>query len=164
MAERCDGEGVTQRVAGDGESGNEAMARRRDYGGDEGAAVYTPQCQSQPPFGMGNNSIQGVAVYTSQGHSQPRFIMGSNSIQDHGHGAYIFQSQPQAQVVMGGTCGPPLMYGTYDGNNTPRSMLFVYPTHTSFQELLQDTSVQHFAVQVSQASHSPADSHVDGHP
>ncbi|GMP54707.1 hypothetical protein CsSME_00019783 [Camellia sinensis var. sinensis] len=145
MAERCDGEGVTQRVAGDGESGNEAMARRRDYGGDEGAAVYTPQCQSQPPFGMGNNSIQGVAVYTSQGHSQPRFIMGSNSIQDHGHGAYIFQSQPQAQVVMGGTCGPPLMYGTYD-------------------ELLQDTSVQHFAVQVSQASHSPADSHVDGHP
>ena len=42
-------------------------------------------------------------------------------------------------------------------------MPLVYPSQTSFQELLRGTSVQHFAVQVSQASHSPADNHVDGY-
>ncbi|XP_028060803.1 protein FAR1-RELATED SEQUENCE 5-like [Camellia sinensis] len=57
-----------------------SIAKKKRMQSSQGAAVYTPQCQSQPPFGMGNNSIQGVAVYTSQGHSQPRFVMGSNSI------------------------------------------------------------------------------------
>ncbi|GMP37401.1 hypothetical protein CsSME_00009101 [Camellia sinensis var. sinensis] len=105
----------------------------------------------------------GAAVYTSQGQSQSRFIMGSNSNQDHRHGVYISQSQSRPQVLMGSTSGPPLMYGTYDGNYMPQLMHSVYPTHRSFQELLRGTSVQHFAVQVWQASHSPADSHVDGY-
>ena len=43
-------------------------------------------------------------------------------------------------------------------------MPLVYPTQTSFQELFRGTSVQHFAVQLSQALHSPADRDVDGHP
>ncbi|GMP99128.1 hypothetical protein CsSME_00046735 [Camellia sinensis var. sinensis] len=65
---------------------------------------------------------------------------------------------------MGRTSVHHVMYPTYDGNNTPQSMPpdsmpLVYPTSTSFQELLQGTT----AVQLSQASHSPADSHVDGH-
>ncbi|GMQ01902.1 hypothetical protein CsSME_00048361 [Camellia sinensis var. sinensis] len=154
-----------QRITGNSESGSDAMAGRRHCGDSEGAVDYTPQCESQPPFGMGNNSIQsGATIYTSQGESQPHFVMGSNSIQDHRHGVYISQSQSRPQVLTGGTSGPPLTYGTYDGNNTPQSMPSVYPTHKSFQELFRSTSVQHFAVQVSQASHSPANSHVDGHP
>ncbi|XP_028085951.1 protein FAR-RED ELONGATED HYPOCOTYL 3-like [Camellia sinensis] len=78
-----------------------SKGRRRIKGGMEKSIAKKKRMQSS----------QGTAVYTSQGHSQSRFIMGSNSIQDHGHGAYICQSQPQAQVVMGDTCGPPLMYG-----------------------------------------------------
>ncbi|XP_028108868.1 protein FAR1-RELATED SEQUENCE 5-like [Camellia sinensis] len=75
-------------------------------------------------------------VYTPQGQSQPPFAIGSNYV---------------------------------EGNNTPQSMPpqsmpLVYPTQTSIQELLRGASVQQFAVQLSQASHSPADSHVDGHP
>ncbi|GMP26869.1 hypothetical protein CsSME_00003127 [Camellia sinensis var. sinensis] len=66
--------------------------RRRIKGGMEkaiakkkrmqsGGADYTPQCESQPHFRMGNNSIQsGGTVYTSQGESQPHFVMGGNSI------------------------------------------------------------------------------------
>ncbi|GMQ03625.1 hypothetical protein CsSME_00049365 [Camellia sinensis var. sinensis] len=209
MEEQRDGE---QRTVGDGESGGDAMVGRRHCGDSEGGADYTSQCESQPHFRMGNNSIQsGGTVYTSQGESQPhfvmggnsiqssaaiytcqgqsqsRFIMGSNSNQDHGlgvnfsqsqprfvmginynkdhrHDIYISPSQPRPQVLMGGTSGPPLTYGTYDGNNTPQSMPSVYPTHTSFQGLLRGTSVENFAVHLSQASHSPADSHVDGHP
>ncbi|GMP87029.1 hypothetical protein CsSME_00039578 [Camellia sinensis var. sinensis] len=209
MEEQRDGE---QRTVGDGESGGDAMVGRRHCGDSEGGADYTPQCESQPHFRMGNNSIQsGGTVYTSQGESQPhfvmggnsiqssaaiytcqgqsqsRFIMGSNSNQDHGlgvnfsqsqprfvmginynkdhrHDIYISPSQPRPQVLMGGTSGPPLTYGTYDGNNTPQSMPSVYPTHRSFQGLLRGTSVENFAVHLSQASHSLADSHVDGHP
>ncbi|KAI8019094.1 hypothetical protein LOK49_LG04G00352 [Camellia lanceoleosa] len=131
---------------------------------------------------MGGNSIQsGDAIYTCQGQSQSRFVMGGNSTQDHGlgvnfsqsqhrfvmdhrHDMYISPSQPRPQVLMGGTSGPPPTYGTYDGNNTAQSMPSVYPTHKSFQELLRGASVENFAVHLSQASHSPADSHVDGHP
>ncbi|GMP53360.1 hypothetical protein CsSME_00018828 [Camellia sinensis var. sinensis] len=66
---------------------------------------------------------------------------------------------------MGHTSFHHVMYPTYDGNNTPESMPphsmpLVYPTPTSFQEFLRGTSV----VQLLQASHSSADSHVDGHP
>ncbi|CAL5442728.1 unnamed protein product [Camellia sinensis] len=48
----------------------------------QGGADYTPECESQPHFRMGNNSIQsGGTVYTSEGESQPDFVMGGNSIQ-----------------------------------------------------------------------------------
>ncbi|KAI7983671.1 hypothetical protein LOK49_LG15G00692 [Camellia lanceoleosa] len=147
-----------------------------------GGTVYTSQGESQPHFLMGGNSIQsGDAIYACQGQSQSRFVMGGNSTQDHGLGVnfsqsqprfvmgssscmYISPSQPRPQVLMGGTSGPPLTYGTYDGNNTPQSMPSVYPTHRSFQGLLRGSSVENFAVHLSQASHSPADSHVDRHP
>ncbi|GMQ09282.1 hypothetical protein CsSME_00052709 [Camellia sinensis var. sinensis] len=233
MEEQRDVEGATQRIVGDGESGGDPMAGRRHCGDNEGGADYTPECESQPHFRMGNNSIQsggtvytpqgesqphfvmggnsiqsGGTVYTSQGESQPHFVMGGNSIQsgdaiytcqgqsqsrfvmggnstqdhglrvnfsqsqprfvmginynkDHRHDMYISPSQPRPQVLMGGTSGPPLTYGTYDGNNTAQSMPSVYPTHRSFQGLLRGTSVENFAVHLSQASHTPADSHVD---
>ncbi|GMP49516.1 hypothetical protein CsSME_00016464 [Camellia sinensis var. sinensis] len=186
MEEHRDVEGATQRVAGDGESGGDPMAGRRHCGDNEGGADYTPECESQPHFRMGNNSIQsggtvytsqgesrphfvmggnyiqsGDAIYTCQGQSQSRFVMGGNSTQDHRHDMYISPSQPRPQVLMGGTSGPPLTYGTYDGNNTAQSMPSVYPTHRSFQGLLRGTSVENFAVHLSQASHTPADSHVD---
>ncbi|GMP82677.1 hypothetical protein CsSME_00036880 [Camellia sinensis var. sinensis] len=96
--------------------------------------------------------------------------MGSNYVEGHGHGhgVYISQSFPESQsqppFAMGCTSLHHVMYPTYDGNNTPQSMLLVYPTQTSFRELFRGTTVQHFAVQLSQASHSPADRHVDGHP
>ncbi|XP_028098221.1 uncharacterized protein LOC114297944 [Camellia sinensis] len=150
-----------------------------------GGTVYTSQGESQPHFVMGGNSIQsGDAIYTCQGQSQSCFVMGGNSTQDHGlrvnfsqsqprfvmginynkdhrHDMYISPSQLRPQVLMGGTSGPPLTYGTYDGNNTAQSMPFVYPTHRSFQGLLRGTSVENFAVHLSQTSHSPADNHVD---
>ncbi|KAI7996422.1 hypothetical protein LOK49_LG10G01535 [Camellia lanceoleosa] len=126
-----------------------------------GGTVYTSQGESQPHFVMSGNSIQvlyhGLGVNFSQ--SQPRFVMGINYNKDHRHDMYISPSQPRPQVLMGGTSGPPLTYGTYDGNNTPQSMPSVYPTHRSFQGLLRGSSVENFAVHLSQAPHSPADSH-----
>ncbi|KAI8015039.1 hypothetical protein LOK49_LG05G01311 [Camellia lanceoleosa] len=66
-----------------------------------GAADYTPQCESQPLFGMGNNSIKsGANVYTSQGESQPHFVMGSNSIK-LGATIYTSQGESQPRFVMG---------------------------------------------------------------
>ncbi|GMP65807.1 hypothetical protein CsSME_00026451 [Camellia sinensis var. sinensis] len=186
MAERGDDDGEGQRMA----EGRDAMARR-DCGHDEGDAFCTLESRSEPPVAVGNNSIQddsfcgsqdqsepssaignrsilGVAVYTRQGQSQPHFGMSSNYVQGHGHGLYISQSRPVSQnqppFAMGRKSVHHVMYPTYDGNNTPQSMPLVYPTQTSFQELLRDTSVQHFAVQMLQASHSLADNHVDGHP
>ncbi|XP_028100039.1 uncharacterized protein LOC114299481 [Camellia sinensis] len=126
------------------------------------------QGQSQPPLAIGNHSIQGVTVYTSQGQSQLPFIMGSNYVEGHGHGAYISQSRPvfqtQPPFAMGHTSVHHVMYPTYDGSNTCQSMPLVYPIQTSFQELLRGITVQYFAVQMSQALHSPVDSHVQGHP
>ncbi|GMP69059.1 hypothetical protein CsSME_00028455 [Camellia sinensis var. sinensis] len=103
--------------------------------------------------------------------------MGSNYVEGHGRVIYISQSQSpsrhesqsQPPFAMDHTSVHHVMYPTYDGNNTPQSMPphsmpLVYLTQTSFQELLRGTSVQQFAVQLSQASHSLADSHVDGHP
>ncbi|THG19894.1 hypothetical protein TEA_016104 [Camellia sinensis var. sinensis] len=112
----------------------------------QGITVYTPQVQSQRPLAIGNHSIQGVTVYTPQGQSQPPFIMGSNYVEGHGHGVYSSQSRPvsQSQPPMGRTSVHHVTYPTYD-------------------ELLRGTTVQHFPVQMSQASHSPADSHVHGH-
>ncbi|KAI7998883.1 hypothetical protein LOK49_LG10G00249 [Camellia lanceoleosa] len=168
----------------DGESGGDAMAGRPHCGDSEGGVDYTPQCESQPHFRIGNNSIKsGDAIYTCQGQSQSHFVMGGNSIQDHGlgvnfsqsqhrfvmginynkdhrHDMYISPSQPRPQVLLGGISGPPPTYGTSDGNNTAQSMPSVYPTHRSFQELLRGASVENFAVHLSQASHSPADSHI----
>ncbi|XP_028121919.1 protein FAR-RED IMPAIRED RESPONSE 1-like [Camellia sinensis] len=137
----------------------------------QGGSFFTSQGQSQPSSAVGNHSIQGV--YTPQGQSRPHFSMGSNYVEGHGCAIYISQSQSQSRpesqsqpsFAMGHTSVHHVMYPTYDGNNTPESMPphsmpLVYPTLTSFQELLRGTSV----VQLSQASHSPADSHVDGHP
>ncbi|GMP34073.1 hypothetical protein CsSME_00007107 [Camellia sinensis var. sinensis] len=92
--------------------------------------------------------------------------MGSNYVEGHRHGVYSSQSQPvsQSQPPMGRTSVHHVTYPTYDGNKTPQSMPLVYLSQTSFQELLRGTTVQHFPVQMSQASHSLADSHVHGHP
>ncbi|GMP92809.1 hypothetical protein CsSME_00042891 [Camellia sinensis var. sinensis] len=119
---------------------------------------------------MGSNYVEDV--YTAQGQSRPPFPMGSNYVQGHGRAIYISQYQSQSRLesqsqppfAMGRTSVHDVKYPTYDGNNTPQSMPphsmpLVYPTPTSFQELLRGTSVQ-----LSQASHSLADSHVDGHP
>ncbi|XP_028082529.1 protein FAR1-RELATED SEQUENCE 5-like [Camellia sinensis] len=132
--------------------------------------VYTAQGQSRPPFAMDSNYVEGV--YTAQGQSRPAFAMGSNYVEGHGRAIYISQSQSQSRpesqsqppFAMGRSSVHDVMYPTYDGNRTPQlmpphSMPLVYPTHTSFQELLRGTTVQ-----LSQASHSPADNHVDGHP
>ncbi|XP_028054180.1 protein FAR1-RELATED SEQUENCE 5-like [Camellia sinensis] len=124
--------------------------------------VYTLQGQSRPPFGMSSNYVEGV--YTPQGQSRPPFGMSSNYVE--GHGRAIYNSQSQSQSGPESQSQPPFAIGrTYDGNNAPQSMLphsmpLVYPTQTSFQELLRGTS----AVQLSQASYSPADSYVNGHP
>ncbi|XP_028060810.1 protein FAR1-RELATED SEQUENCE 5-like [Camellia sinensis] len=142
--------------------------------------VYTPQGQSRPPFAMGSNYVEGHgrAIYISQSRpesqSQPSFAMGhTNYVEGHGRAIYISQPQSQSRLesqsqpsfAMGRTSVHHVMYPTYDGNNTPQSMPpdsmpLVYPTPTSFQKLLRDTT----AIQLLQASHSPADSHVDGHP
>ncbi|GMP45659.1 hypothetical protein CsSME_00014109 [Camellia sinensis var. sinensis] len=92
--------------------------------------------------------------------------MGSNYVEGHRHGVYSSQSRPvsQSQPLMVQTSVHHVTYPTYDGSNTPQSMPSVYPSKTSFQELLRGTTVQHFPVQMSQASHCPVDSHVHGHP
>ncbi|XP_028098009.1 protein FAR1-RELATED SEQUENCE 12-like [Camellia sinensis] len=132
--------------------------------------VYTPQGQSLPPSAMGSNYVEGV--YTPQSQSRPPFAMDSNYVEGHGRTIYISQSQSQSRpeslsqplFAMGRTSVHHVMYPTYDGNNTPQSMPLVYPTQTSFQELLRGTSVQQFAAQLSQASHSLADSHGNNTP
>ncbi|KAL7168415.1 hypothetical protein ACSBR2_038786 [Camellia fascicularis] len=116
----------------------------------QGVTVYTPQVQSQRPLAIGNHSIQGVTVYTPQGQSRPPFIMGSNYVGGHGHGVYSSQSRPvsqsQPQPPMGHTSVHHVTYPTYDESNMSQSMPLVYPTQTSFQELLRGTTVQHFPV------------------
>ncbi|GMP83698.1 hypothetical protein CsSME_00037519 [Camellia sinensis var. sinensis] len=155
--------------------------------------VYTPQSQSRPPFAMGSNYVGGVYTSQGQSGS-PSGMGRSNYVQGHGResqsqlsfamchtnyaegdGRATYISQPQSQsrpesqsqpsFAMGRTSVHHVMYPTYDGNNTPQSMPpdsmpLLYPTPTSFQKLLRDST----AVQLSQASHSPVDSRVDGHP
>ncbi|CAL5397025.1 unnamed protein product [Camellia sinensis] len=134
--------------------------------------VYTPQGQSRPPFAMGrSNYVQG---HGRESQSQLSFATcHTNYAEGDGRATYISQpqsqsrpeSQSQPSFAMGRTSVHHVMYPTYDGNNTPQSMPpdsmpLLYPTPTSFQKLLRDST----AVQLSQASHSPVDSRVDGHP
>ncbi|KAI7979647.1 hypothetical protein LOK49_Contig285G00003 [Camellia lanceoleosa] len=79
MAEGSDVEG--QRMVGNAESGSDAMVARRDCDHDEGAAIYTPQGQSQPPFAMGNNSMQVNLNLLS-----PWVVI---LCRGHGHGVYV---------------------------------------------------------------------------
>ncbi|GMP67016.1 hypothetical protein CsSME_00027146 [Camellia sinensis var. sinensis] len=165
MAEGEDSDGKGRRMAerrAITAEGRNAMAMR-DCSHDEGDVFCTPegqseppatmgnnsiqdgsfcasQGQSQPPLAIGNHSIQGVTVYTLQGQSQPPFIMDSNYVEGHGHGVYISQSRPVSQsqppFAMSRISVHHVMYPTYDGSNTPQSKPLVYPTQTSFQELL----------------------------
>ncbi|GMP62578.1 hypothetical protein CsSME_00024631 [Camellia sinensis var. sinensis] len=132
--------------------------------------VYTPQGQSRPPSGMGRSNYG----HGRESQSQLSFAMcHTNYAEGDGRATYISQpqsqsrpeSQSQPSFAMGRTSVHHVMYPTYDGNNTPQSMPpdsmpLLYPTPTSFQKLLRDST----AVQLSQALHSPTDSRVDGHP
>ncbi|GMP25800.1 hypothetical protein CsSME_00002489 [Camellia sinensis var. sinensis] len=108
--------------------------------------VYTAQGQSRPPFAMDSNYVEGV--YTAQGQSRPAFAMGSNYVEGHGRAIYISQSQSQSRPES--QSQPPFAMGRSSVHDV------MYPT---YDELLRGTTVQ-----LSQASHSPADNHVDGHP
>ncbi|GMP49452.1 hypothetical protein CsSME_00016423 [Camellia sinensis var. sinensis] len=159
-----DGHGEGQRIT---EEGDGTARRYRDD--DEGDGFCTPegqsephvamdnicsqggsfsasQGQSQPSLSLGNHSIQGV--YTAQGQSRPPFAMGSNYVEGHGRAIYISQCQSQSRPES--QSQPPFAMGHTSVHDV------VYPT---YDELLRGTSVQ-----LLQASHSPANSHVDRHP
>ncbi|KAI7989618.1 Flowering time control protein FCA [Camellia lanceoleosa] len=140
----------------------------------QGDGFCTPEGQSEPPVAMGNISSQGV--YTPQGQSRPPFAMGPKYVEGHGRAIYISQSQSQSQSRPESQSQPSFAMGLNYVEGHGRAIYISQSQSQSRPEsqsqpsfAMGRTSIHHvmyptYDIQLSQASHSPADSHVDGHP